>query len=120
MPEVKELLEKLGGGLVPRGEATVQLADDIARALFGDMFTIDDSGSVKEALHGDINAAVALCGTVRPDWAWDVGHESKQPVCCANVYPTFRHRGPGMYRGLAATPALALLSALLRSFSEEG
>ena len=75
----------------------------------------EDRGPFREGgwpLTSSLDATTSLVERVRPGWAWGVGNTE------AGSQAYLMKRGAGLIGGRARSPALALLSALLRSLIE--
>lgn len=115
MSELRELLERVEKATGPNTEIEVELIQRFISAKEGDLhrrYTIAVYGFTSS-----IDAAIALVERVRPGWAWNVGNvgEEDRPSVALTVpfepYQDFVAHG--------ATPALAVIAALLRSLIAE-
>lgn len=111
MTDLSTLLERVRAASGPSRELDMELCVSINKSLPLLNFT------------GSIDAAVALCERVLPGWAWSIDAAyGKPPEAMAHVCP-YEPDSEGNKRvsfGYAATPALALVAAILSTLIAKG
>ena len=109
---LEALLERVKGATGPLSR------DDAALAAFEVGWLGADENLLRRALEGSLDAVVALCERLCPwpEWVWRAGNDFGLPghahLACEPFAETAR---PLYYTATGATPALALLAALLEA-----
>lgn len=108
------LIERLEGAEGAILNVTSVWLDEMREALGHDQWGDNIEIKIADALHGSLDAALALVEEKLPGWAWSVGNR-------AFGGQSYLMQAPGgeMISGFGSTPAIAVLIALLKALGDQ-